>query len=91
MDYTVIIAALITGVCAVVGQWLISRKNRRELDVKRQLAEQRRIDWQERVEHKLDEHNSYSEKFAAASERFSDIAVELAEIKTEIRNLKESK
>ena len=84
MDYTVIIAALITGVCAVVGQWLISKKNQRDADVKRQIVEAKREDLEQRVEHKLDIHNAYADKFG-------DIAVELAEIKTEIRNLKEAK
>ena len=82
MDYTVVIAALITGVCAVLGQWLISRKSRKDADVKRQIIEAKREDWERRIENKIDIHNGYAEKF-------SDIAVELAEIKTEIRNLKE--
>ncbi|MBO7673556.1 MAG: hypothetical protein J6S63_00945 [Atopobiaceae bacterium] len=82
MDYTVILAALITGVCAVIGQYLISRKNRRDADIKREIIEAKREDWEQRVEHKLDVHNAYADKFG-------DIAVELAEIKTEIRNLKE--
>ena len=84
MDYTVIITALITGICAVLGQYLISRRNRKDADVKRQIIEARREDWEQRVEHKLDIHNAYADKFG-------DIAVELAEIKTEIRNLKEAK
>lgn len=84
MDYTVILAALITGICAVIGQYLISRKNRHDLDIKRQITEAKREDWERRVEEKIDIHNSYGDKFG-------DIAVELAEIKTEIRNLKESK
>ena len=82
MDDTVVIAALITGVCAVLGQWLISRKSRKDADVKRQIIEAKREDWERRIENKIDIHNGYAEKF-------SDIAVELAEIKTEIRNLKE--
>ncbi len=82
MDYTVILAALITGICAVLGQWLISRKSRKDADVKRQIIEAKREDWEKRIEEKIDIHNSYGDKFG-------DIAVELAEIKTEIRNLKE--
>lgn len=82
MDYTVILAALITGVCAVVGQYLISRKNRHDADVKRQIIEAKREDWERRVEAKLDSHNAYAERFAS-------VAVELAAITTEIKNLKE--
>lgn len=82
MDYTVILAALITGICAVLGQYLISRKNRHDADVKRQIIEAKREEWEKRVEEKIDIHNGYAEKFG-------DIAVELAEIKVEIKNLKE--
>lgn len=82
MDYTVILAALITGICAVLGQYLISRKNRHDADIKRQIIEAKREEWEKRVEEKIDIHNGYAEKFG-------DIAVELAEIKVEIKNLKE--
>ena len=84
MDYTVILAALITGVCAVVGQWLISRKARHDQEIKRQIIEAKREDWEKRVEDKLDLHNSYGAKFG-------DIAITLAEIKVEIKNLKEER
>ena len=82
MDYTVILAALITGVCAVAGQYLISRKNRHDADVKRQIIEAKREDWERRVEAKLDEHNNYATKLG-------DISIQLATITTEIKNLKE--
>lgn len=82
MDYTVIITALITGICAVIGQYIISRRNRKDADVKRQIAEAKREDWESRIEKKIDIHNGYATKFG-------DISVELAEIKTEIKNIKE--
>ena len=48
----VIIVAIITGVCSVVGQWLISRE--REIRLDERLKS---------VEKKLDEHNGYAKKF----------------------------
>ena len=48
----VIIVAIITGICSVVGQWLISRE--REIRLDERLKS---------VEKKLDEHNGYAQKF----------------------------
>lgn len=68
----IIIVAIITGVCSVLGQWLISREREARLDERLKS-----------VEKKLDEHNSYAQKFET-------IQINIAEIKTEIKNLKES-
>lgn len=67
----VIIVAIITGVCSVLGQWLISREREARLDERLKS-----------VEKKLDEHNGYAKKFET-------IQINIAEIKTEIKNLKE--
>jgi hypothetical protein len=48
----VIIVAIITGICSVIGQWLISRE--REIRLDERLKS---------VEKKLDEHNGYAQKF----------------------------
>lgn len=48
----VIIVAIITGVCSVLGQWLISREREVRLDERLKS-----------VEKKLDEHNGYAKKF----------------------------
>lgn len=48
----VIIVAIITGICSVIGQWLISRE--REIRLDERLKS---------VEKKLDEHNGYAKKF----------------------------
>lgn len=48
----VIIVAIITGICSVFGQWLISRE--REIRLDERLKS---------VEKKLDEHNGYAQKF----------------------------
>lgn len=68
----VIIVAIITGVCSVIGQWLISRE--REIRLDERLKS---------VEKKLDEHNKFSDKIGGIRE-------DIASIKTDIRNLKES-
>lgn len=68
----VIIVAIITGICSVVGQWLISRE--REIRLDERLKS---------VEKKLDEHNRFSDKIGGIRE-------DIASIKTDIRNLKES-
>ena len=64
----VIIVAIITGVCSVVGQWLISRE--REIRLDERLKS---------VEKKLDEHNKFSDKIGDIRE---DIAVIKNDIKT---------
>ena len=68
----VIIVAVITGICSVIGQWLISRE--REIRLDERLKS---------VEKKLDEHNRFSDKIGGIRE-------DIASIKTDIRNLKES-
>lgn len=75
-----IIVALITGVCAVIGQWLISRKQnakRQEDDAVQAALLESRL---KSVEKKLDEHNSYAA-------RFHEIGVDIAVIKNELQNL----
>lgn len=78
-----VLIALITGLCAVVGQWLISRSQnakRREEEVAREVRLEDRL---KSVEKKLDEHNGYAKLFGTIT---TDIAV----IKTELKNLKEN-
>lgn len=75
-----VIVALITGVCAVVGQWLISRQQttqRIKDDAARDaLLDKRMTD----IEHKIDIHNGYAEKF-------SEIGKDIAVIKNDIKTL----
>ena len=68
----VVLSSIITGLCAVIGQWLISRKNRRDEDVKRAVREQIVNDRLDSIEHKLDVHNGYAEKLGDLR---SDVAV----------------
>ena len=75
-----IIVALITGVCAVFGQWLISRQQ----TAKRKIDEAVRDALQEKrlkaIEDKLDIHNGYAERFA-------EIGTDIAVIKNDIKTL----
>lgn len=79
-----IIVAIITGACAVIGQAIISNagaKQRKAEQIIRDAEVQLRL---KTIEEKLDIHNGYAEKLG-------DIAVEMAEIKTDIKNLKEAR
>ena len=77
-----IIIALITGLCAVIGQWLITRKSREDDAAERARLDERTANRLASIEHKLDEHNGYASKIG---EMQQDIAV----IKTELQILKE--
>ena len=77
-----IAVALITGGCAVLGQWLISRKDRADEEVRRAVNEARTKDRLDSIERKLDIHNGYAEKFG-------EIGEAIAVIKTEITSIKE--
>lgn len=77
-------AAAVTGACAVIAQIIISASNN-----KHHKAEQMVRDAEVRlklknIEEKLDIHNGYAEKLGG-------IAVEIAEIKTELKHLEERK
>lgn len=78
-----IIIAIIAALGSVFGQWLISRKQSQD----RAIAEaerETRLDMRlHGVEKRLDEHNNYASKIGSIQ---TDIAV----IKNEIKNLKES-
>ena len=66
----VIIVAIITGVCSVVGQWLVSRE--REIRLDERLKS---------VEKKLDEHNGYARKFETIQIDIAKISTEIKNIK----------
>lgn len=79
----VIIVALITGVCSVIGQFIISRANEAKKAADDAAREARLDERLKSVERKLDEHNGYAKKFES-------IQIDIAKISTEIKNLKES-
>ena len=72
-----IIVALITGVCAVLGQWLIARENKRKSDTEQAVKDALLSERLDRLEAKVDEHNNYGR-------RFEEVAVSLAELRTEL-------
>lgn len=78
---TAVIVALIGLVGSVWGQYIIAKKNRTEDDAKQQVRDalmEARLD---SIEKKIDEHNGYAKKF-------EEVAVSLAELRTELKNLK---
>lgn len=79
-----VLVALITGICAVVGQWLISRSQNEKRKVDDAIRDARLEDRLKSVEKKLDEHNGYASRFATIQ---TDIAV----IKNDIKNLYKAK
>lgn len=79
-----VLIALITGLCAVVGQWLISRSQNERRKVDDAIRDARLEDRLRSVEKKLDEHNGYASRFATIQ---TDIAV----IKNDIKNLYKEK
>ncbi len=88
MDWTNIIVALITGICAVLGQYLISQKKTREDEIKDAQREQKELDRLEAIEErfkvvekKLDEHNGYAEKFGEISNAIVSIKKDIEYIK----------
>ena len=77
-----IIIALITGFCAVVGQWLITRKGRIDDAAERARLDERTANRLTAIEHSLDaltaqvrEHNGLKEDIAA--------------LRADVQNLKE--
>lgn len=66
----VIIVAIITGLCSVFGQWLISREREARLDERLKS-----------VEKKLDEHNGYASKFETIQIDIARISTEIKNLK----------
>lgn len=77
----VVIVAIITGVCSVIGQWIISRNAAAQRKTEDAIRDARQEDRLERIETQLKVHNSYAEKFG-------EIQTDIAVIKTDIKNLK---
>lgn len=77
-----VLIALITGLCAVAGQWLISRSQNEKRKVDDAIRDARLEDRLRSVEKKLDEHNGYAK-------RFGEISTDIAVIKNDIKHLRE--
>ena len=80
MSDVVVVVALITGICSVIGQWLISRRQNKDRETAEAVRDQRIEDRLQAVERKLDVHNGYAEKFA-------EIGADIAVIKNDIKTL----
>lgn len=76
-----VLVALITGLCAVVGQWIISAQQSKNRKIDDAVRDARQEDRLERIEGQLKIHNSYAEKFG-------EIQTDIAVIKNDIKNLK---
>ena len=74
-----IVAPLITGVFAVIGQYIITNKKSKEQEIKDAVRDQKTDDRLERIEDKLDEHNGYAK-------RFEEIEKAIVKIETKIGN-----
>ena len=75
-----VIVAIITGICAVVGQWLISKQSIKQKKTADAVRDARLEDRLSGVERRLDEHNRYAAKFA-------EIQTDIAVIKNDIKTL----
>lgn len=76
-----IVVALITAAASIFGSYLLYHKSSKEQIEKMAKSEQKTMDRLEAIEKKLDIHNGYALKF-------EDIRVSIAEIRTEIKNIK---
>lgn len=79
-----VIVAIITGICAVVGQWLISKQSIKQKKTADAVRDARLEDRLAGVEKRLDEHNRYAAKFA-------EIQTDIAVIKNDIKTLYKAK
>lgn len=79
-----VIVAIITGLCAVFGEWLVARKQAEEIrsnNVERDARIDERL---KNVEDKLDVHNGYADKITS-------IVTDIAVIKNDIKTLYKGK
>ena len=72
--------AIITGVFAVLGQWLITRQQTAKRRIDEAVRDAKLDDRLAGVERRLDEHNNYASKF-------SEIRTDIAVIKNDIKTL----
>lgn len=75
-----IITAIITAIGAVLGQWIISSQAKRKTSIEEAKREQRLNDRLEVIEHKLDEHNGYAQKF-------EKIQIDITKISTKLESM----
>lgn len=76
-----VLVAIITGACAIIGQWIISRNADSKRKIDDAVRDARQEDRLARIENQLKIHNAYAEKFGMIQ---TDIEV----IKNDIRHIK---
>lgn len=76
----IVVVAIITGICSVIGQWLISRNANEKRKVDDAVRDAKLEDRLQRVENQLSIHNHYAERFA-------EIGTDIAVIKNDIKTL----
>lgn len=73
-----IVAPIITGVFAVIGQYIITNKKSKEQEIKDAVRDQKTDDRLERIEDKLDEHNGYAKRFEEIEKAIVKIETKVA-------------
>ena len=86
-----VIVALITGVCAVFGQWLICRKQSAKDAYDRGQRDKKLDDDIKRLSDHVDEHNHYAKLFESTKKEISDLTAEVRLIEQDVRYIKEGK
>lgn len=77
---TSIIVAIITGLCAVLGQWLIARDNKRKSDTEQAVKDAIFQQKLETLTAKVEEHNGYARMFSETAERLGRIEQRLEDM-----------
>ena len=77
-----IIVAIITGAFTVAGQMVITAKHRREDEIKEALRDQK-VDMRlDSIEHKIDVHNGYAEKFGEIEKSITKIETQMQSLRS---------
>lgn len=79
-----IIVALITATASIIGQWLISRKQKADNETRQAVRDAQFEDRLKHIEERLEQHNQYAEKLG-------DVAISLAKMSKDIEYLKQAK
>lgn len=89
VDWTQIIVAIISCLGGIIGAFLAVRKGNRESEIKDAQREQRQSDRLDRIdekisnlEHKVDIHNGYAEKFGDIAKQMTAMAKDIEYLKT---------
>ena len=86
-----VIVALITGLCAVIGQWLIVRNQSAKDEYERGKRDKKLDDEIKSLSERVDEHNHYAKIFESTKKDISDLTTEVRLMAQDIRYIKEGK